>query len=229
MLHASPRLTNDSYISLQDDSPGVAPMTAPLSAHRVPLGFPPLAVAGGPTASGQFDCVRNRGWRSYHEPRRSHRSRNRGRRSDYEPRRLDCPSYRARQSDRHPRPSDCQDLRRSFIACFMRAISTASTSVVAAGEGRTSGTSSQFSSNDHTGEAGLSASDRQTHPVGHLGANLVVGTLLHLHRPRRSKLASCHGRRVCCLDRQQHMGSYPSSCWFQHYHRQVDFQAQVQF
>jgi hypothetical protein len=48
---ASPRLTNDLDILLQDDSPGAAPMPAPLSAPRVPLGFPPLAVAGSPTVS----------------------------------------------------------------------------------------------------------------------------------------------------------------------------------
>jgi len=48
---ASPRLTNDLDILLQDDSPGAAPMPAPLPASRVPPGFPPLAAAGGPTVS----------------------------------------------------------------------------------------------------------------------------------------------------------------------------------
>jgi hypothetical protein len=43
---ASPRLTNDLDILLQDDSPGAAPMPAPLSALRVPPGFPLLAAAG---------------------------------------------------------------------------------------------------------------------------------------------------------------------------------------
>jgi hypothetical protein len=45
---ALPRLTNDLDIFLQDDSPGVAPMPAPLSVPRVPPGFPPLATAGDP-------------------------------------------------------------------------------------------------------------------------------------------------------------------------------------
>jgi hypothetical protein len=43
-----------------------------------------------------------------------------------------------------------------------------------------------------------------------------------------SELALRHGRRVCCLDRQQHMGPCSSSCWLQRHHRQMDFQAQVQ-
>jgi hypothetical protein len=55
---------------------------------------------------------------------------------------------------------------------YVRATGTSSTSAVAAGEGRTNGTSSQSSSDDHVGEAGLLASDRQTHPVGHLDVNL---------------------------------------------------------
>jgi hypothetical protein len=41
-----------------------------------------------------------------------------------------------------------------------RATSTASTSAVTTGEGRTGGTSGQSSSDDHTGEAGLPAFDR---------------------------------------------------------------------
>jgi hypothetical protein len=44
---ASPRLTNDLDIFLQDDSPGVAPMPTPLPAPRVPPGFPSLAAASG--------------------------------------------------------------------------------------------------------------------------------------------------------------------------------------
>jgi hypothetical protein len=43
----SPRLTNDLDILLQDDSPGVAHMPAPLPVPRVPTGFPPLTTAGG--------------------------------------------------------------------------------------------------------------------------------------------------------------------------------------
>jgi hypothetical protein len=45
----SPRLTNNLDIFLQDDSPGAAPIPAPLPAPSVPLGFPPLAAAGGQT------------------------------------------------------------------------------------------------------------------------------------------------------------------------------------
>jgi hypothetical protein len=37
--------------------------------------------------------------------------------------------------------------------------------------------------NDHMGEAGLLASGRQTHPIGHLGANLIADTLLYPGRP----------------------------------------------
>jgi hypothetical protein len=55
----SPRQTNDLDIFLQDDSPSVAPIPAPLPRPRVPLGFPPLAAVsgqsvhpGGPTAPG---------------------------------------------------------------------------------------------------------------------------------------------------------------------------------
>jgi hypothetical protein len=48
---ASPRLTNDLDILLQDDSLGAAPMPAPLPTSHVPPGFPPLVAAGGPIAS----------------------------------------------------------------------------------------------------------------------------------------------------------------------------------
>jgi hypothetical protein len=48
---ASPRLTNDLDILLQDDSSGVAPIPAPLSTPHVPLGFSPLIAAGGQTLS----------------------------------------------------------------------------------------------------------------------------------------------------------------------------------
>jgi hypothetical protein len=47
---ASPCLTNDLVILLQDDSPGVAHMPAPLPVPHVPLGFPPLTAASGQTA-----------------------------------------------------------------------------------------------------------------------------------------------------------------------------------
>jgi hypothetical protein len=82
-----------------------------------------------------------------------------------------------------------------------RATSTASTSAVAVGEGHTGGTFDQSSFDDHTGKVGLPAFGRQTYTVGHFGANLVVGTLLHLRHPCQFELASCHRRRFCCLDR----------------------------
>jgi hypothetical protein len=47
---ASPCLTKDLNIFLQDDSPGTAHMPAPLSAPSVPPSFPLLAAADGPTA-----------------------------------------------------------------------------------------------------------------------------------------------------------------------------------
>jgi hypothetical protein len=59
------------------------------------------------------------------------------------------------------------------------ATGTASTSAVAAGEGHTDGTSDQHSSDDHTSEVELPAAGRQTHPIIHLNANLVIGALLH--------------------------------------------------
>jgi hypothetical protein len=46
---ASPHLTIDLDIFLQDDAPGAAPMPAPLPAPRVPLGFLPLAAASSQT------------------------------------------------------------------------------------------------------------------------------------------------------------------------------------
>jgi hypothetical protein len=75
---ASPRLTNDLDILLQDDSPGAASMPAPLSAPPCSIG---LSTAG-------------RCWQSNHELRRSARPRNRGWRSDREPRRSDRPQNR---------------------------------------------------------------------------------------------------------------------------------------
>jgi hypothetical protein len=48
------------------------------------------------------------------------------------------------------------------------ATSTTSTSTVTVGEGHTSGTFGQPSSDDHVGEAGLPATGRQTHVIDHL-------------------------------------------------------------
>jgi hypothetical protein len=90
---------------------------------------------------------------------------------------------------------------------YARATVTASTSAVTAGEGCIGGTFDQSSSDDHAGEAGLLASDRQTYPVSHLGVNSVIGALLCMCHPHQSELAPLYGRRVCCLDRQHHLGS----------------------
>jgi hypothetical protein len=93
------------------------------------------------------------------------------------------------------------------------ATSTASTSAVATDEGRTGGTFGQHLSDDHASEAGLLATDRQTHPIGHLDVHLVVGALLCPRRIHLSELAPRHGRRIYCLDHQKHLGSCPSPRW----------------
>jgi hypothetical protein len=107
------------------------------------------------------------------------------------------------------------------------ATGTASTSTVTASKGRTGGSSDHPSSDDHTGVAGFLASGRQTHPVGHYDVNLFTGVLLRPCHPGRSKLALRHGRRIYCLDCQQHLGSCPSLHWLQRHHWQVNFQSQV--
>jgi hypothetical protein len=86
----------------------------------------------------------------------------------------------------------------------------------------------QPSSNDHVGEAGLSAIGRQTHHVGHFFIGLVSSALLCLRHPHRSKLVPHHERRICCLAHQQHLGSCPSPYSIQRCYRQIDLQAQVQ-
>jgi hypothetical protein len=57
----SPRLTNDLDFLLQDDSPGVAPMLAPLPAPCVPLGFSLLTAAGSQTSSPGGQTARRTG------------------------------------------------------------------------------------------------------------------------------------------------------------------------
>jgi hypothetical protein len=150
-------------------------------------------------------------------------------------------TWRPRSHPCHARPR-CYDYSRTTCSSgalpapllvspssYVRGTGTASTSAVTTSECHTSGTSNQSSSDDYAGEAGLLATDRQTHPVGHLGANLIAGTFLRPLHPRRFELASHHGIRVYCLDRQQHLGSCPLSYWLKRCQRQVDFQAQVQF
>jgi hypothetical protein len=67
---------------------------------------------------------------------------------------------------------------------------TASTLAVATGKGRTSGTSSQPSSDDHADEAGLPTTGRQTYPINHITIASLFGAHLCPHRPHRPVLAS---------------------------------------
>jgi hypothetical protein len=217
----SPCLTNDLDIFLQDDASGAAPIPAPLSAPRVPKGsrhWPLLAVR-----------PENRGWLSDRDPGQSDRPGNKGWRSDCHPRRSDHPPPRRpiidgiaeihrascglgiRDSTHASRGSDIPALLTSPSGCA-GATGTASTSAVAASEGRTDGTSSQPSSDDHAGEAELPATGRQTHLVGHLIVVALSGAHLRPRRPCRPVLASCHGGRICYFDHQQYLGSCPSSC-----------------
>jgi hypothetical protein len=57
-------------------------------------------------------------------------------------------------------------------------------------------TSRQPSSDDHVGQAGLLATGRQTHVVGHLVVAALSGAHLHPRRPRRPVLAPRHGGRI---------------------------------
>jgi hypothetical protein len=50
LFSASPHLTNNLDIFLQDDSPGMTPIPTLLAALRVPLGFPTLVTTSGQTA-----------------------------------------------------------------------------------------------------------------------------------------------------------------------------------
>jgi hypothetical protein len=104
------------------------------------------------------------------------------------------------------------------------ATDVASTSAFPTDEGRTGGASRQPSSDDHAGKAGLSATSRQTHPIGHFNIGLVTGAHLGLLCPCQSELASRNGRIICCLEHQQHLGSCLVPCWLQRCHRQKDFQ-----
>jgi hypothetical protein len=126
----------------------------------------------------------------------------------------------------------CSDLMEEGIASTSAADlmkeGIGSTSAAAASEGRTGVTFDQPPSDDHIGEAGLLATSQQTHHVDHFGIGLVVGVLLCPRRPRQSELASRHGRRICCLDHQQHLGSCPSPHCLQLRHRQMVLQAKIQ-
>jgi hypothetical protein len=76
------------------------------------------------------------------------------------------------------------------------ATDTTSTSAIATGEGRTGGTSTQSSPDDHMGEAGLLATTLQTHTVSHLIIAALFGVHLCPCGPSRPVLALCHGRRI---------------------------------
>jgi hypothetical protein len=85
------------------------------------------------------------------------------------------------ESGRSTRGSDVPDLPIALLVSpsgCMGATGTASISEVAIGEGHSGGTSGQPSSDDQMGEAGLLATDRYTHPVGHFGIKLIIGALL---------------------------------------------------
>jgi hypothetical protein len=79
---------------------------------------------------------------------------------------------------------------------YVGATGTASTSAITVGEGRTSGTSGQPSSDDHTGETGISAIGQQTHTTGHLVIVALSDAHLRPCHPRRPVLASCNGGRI---------------------------------
>jgi hypothetical protein len=104
---------------------------------------------------------------------------------------FDCLSHSALDSTCATRGPDIHD-----SAHASHATSTASTSTVVASEGRTGGTSGQPSFDDHTSEAGLPATGRQTHIVGHLVVAALSGAHLRLCRPRRPILAPRHGGRI---------------------------------
>jgi hypothetical protein len=171
----------------------------------------------------QLDRSRNRGEQSDREPRQSDRPLDRGWRLDHHPGRSDCQDLRhsfvayftdfgcvprsALDSTRATRSPDVYNYGRTSrgsgaqpVPLFTspsgcaKATDTASISAVTADKGRNGDTSGQSSSDDHAGEAWFPASGRQTHPVDHLGVNLVTGTLLPPRHPCRSELAPRHVR-----------------------------------
>jgi hypothetical protein len=96
---------------------------------------------------------------------------------------FDCVPRGAHDSTRAFCGSGIPALLTSPSGCA-RATDTASTSAITAGEGRTGDTFSQPSSNDHAGEAELSATDRQTHIVGHLVIAALSSAHLYPRCPR---------------------------------------------
>jgi hypothetical protein len=209
---ASPRLTNDLDIFLQDDSPSVALMPAPLLAPRVLLGFPPLAIAGGqtarpgdPTAPGTEASGPTARLGVRPPPPHTTAGGLTVSPGGLTTRPCTAPSSSALltltpplDSTHATRGPGVHDSGRTTSGSVVPALSaallvsplgyvgatgTASASAVTVGEGCTCGTSGQPSPDDHTGEARLLAFNRQTHPVGHLSINQVVGALLHPRRP----------------------------------------------
>jgi hypothetical protein len=194
-------------------------MPAPLPAPCVPSGFSLQTArgteAGGPTVSpGGQTAPRNRGWWSDRHPGRSDRLTLRSSsvacftnldRLPCTARDFGCTPRGTHDSGRITCDSSIPAIPAALLASpsgYAGATGTASTSAVATSKGYTGGLSGQPSSDDHAGEAGVPASDRQTHPVGHFGVDLVTGALLRPCRPRQSKLAPWHGRRICCPDCQ---------------------------
>jgi hypothetical protein len=148
----------------------------------------------------------NKGWSSDHHPRRSDHLALRGsfvtNFADFHraPRDTHDPTRAKRDPDVHDsarasRGSEVPALLTSPLGC-VGATSIASTSVVATGEGRTSVTSSQPSSDDHVGEARLTATGHQTHIVNHLDIIALSSAHLRPCRPHRPVLALCRGGRI---------------------------------
>jgi hypothetical protein len=212
---ASPRLTNDLDIFLQDDSLGAAPMPAPMPSPHVPLGFLLLAATSGPTASpGSQTAPRIEAGGQSVSP--GNQTVSLGSQTDPGTKAGDPTGGQTAPVQRlaigpQPHvvrpPGLAQLLQRSGVLAlptalltspsdFTGATSIASTSAVTSNEGRTSSSSDQHSSDDHTGEAGLPTSNQQTHIVGHFGVDLVTSAHLRPCHPHRPVLASCHGRRI---------------------------------
>jgi hypothetical protein len=244
---ASPRLTNDLDIFLQDDSPNAAPIPAPLPVPRVPPGFPPLAV--GPhleqrlavrplpvqrLAVRPLPCVvRPPGLAPLHRcllrrlrppPMRR-------------PRLWLRPKQRSRLRPHHARP---QRLTTAAPPVALEPYSLHYSRRPRAAQEPPAPPLHQQSS---PAKAVPVAHPNNPHPMitrvkwdfrlqakrltlsATSASTFVTGALLRPRRPRRSELASRHGRRVRYLDRQQHLGSCPSPRWLQRRHWQMDFQA----
>jgi hypothetical protein len=181
----------------------------------------------------RIDRPQNRGWRSNHHPRRSDQLALRSTivacftnfsRAPCGAHDSDCviPGPDIHDSD-HATCGPCVlVLPATLLASpsgYATATSAASTSALPADEGHISDAPSQPSSDDHASEAGFLTTDHQNHHVDHFIVGLDTNALLRPCHPRRFELALHHGKRICCLDHQQHMRSCPSPHWLQRRHR----------